>query len=79
MCDLPSGGRARICCFSDQLTARRRELLMAYGVRPGEWLRVCRTSPVTVIEIDQLELALDHDLAHTIQVDQLELPESPKG
>lgn len=72
--DLPPGSRARVCEYASRTPARCREALTSYGLCPGQWLCVRRTSPVTVIEVDQLELALEQELAQWIEIDQLECP-----
>ncbi len=72
--DLPPGSRARVCEFATDAPTRCREALIAYGLCPGQWLWVRRNSPVTVVEVDQLELALDPDLAQWIEIDRLECP-----
>lgn len=76
--DLPVGSRGRVCEFAAHTPPRCREALTAYGVCPGQWLCVLRTSPVTVVEVDQLELALEGDLAELIELDQLECPDCPR-
>lgn len=63
-----------MCEYASGTPTRCREALTAYGLCPGQWFCVRRTSPVTVIEVDRLELALEEDLAQWIQIDQLESP-----
>ncbi len=41
--------------------------LMAWS--PDDWVRVVQHSPVTVIQIDQTELALENTLASEIEVE----------
>jgi Fe2+ transport system protein FeoA len=37
---------------------------------PGSWVSIIQQSPVTVVKVDHLELALEHDLAQKIQVEE---------
>ena len=64
------GHKAKICSFSPKISCQRRAHLLAYGLLPGHWVRVIRHSPVTVLEIEHLELALETELAGEIQVDE---------
>ena len=47
----------------------QQESLHAYGMVQGNWVRVLQQSPVTVVEIENTELALESSLASLIQVD----------
>jgi Fe2+ transport system protein FeoA len=38
---------------------------------PGNWVSIIQQSPVTVVKIDHLELALEHDLAQKIEVEEV--------
>jgi len=49
----------------------RRAHLQAYGLIPDDWVRVVQHSPVTVIQIDQTELALENSLASQIEVQHI--------
>lgn len=42
---------------------------MAYGLHPGQLVKICQQYPVTIIQIDFTELALEWDLAEAVQVD----------
>jgi Fe2+ transport system protein FeoA len=48
------------------LPTPQRESLMAYGLAPGRQVWVLQHAPVTVITVDQTELALEGDLAEQI-------------
>jgi Fe2+ transport system protein FeoA len=54
--------------FSDKIPTKRRAQLEAYGVTPGAHVRVLQHSPVTIILIDQLELALEGELAKQVHI-----------
>jgi Fe2+ transport system protein FeoA len=42
--------------------------LQAYGLIPGDWVYVVQQKPVTVVQIEHLELALEGDLARQVEV-----------
>jgi len=58
----------RVMGFLPGLSAERRTHLQAYGVIPGHCVRVLQQSPVTVVQIEYTELALENDMARLIQV-----------
>jgi Fe2+ transport system protein FeoA len=62
-------GRARVVDVS-ALPATQREQLRGYGLLPGCVLRVVQRAPVTVVQIEQIELAIETEIAQAIQVDQ---------
>jgi Fe2+ transport system protein FeoA len=64
------GRRVRINGFLPGLSAARSWHLQSYGVVPGCWLRVVQQSPVTIVQVEHLELALERGLAALIQVDE---------
>jgi Fe2+ transport system protein FeoA len=66
--DIPPGCRARVVGFLVGLSDERKAHLQSYGLTPGTWVRVVQHSPVTVIQVEQLELALEGDLARQVQV-----------
>ena len=41
---------------------------MAYGLIPGNWVEVVQHSPVTVVQVENTELALEDELASQIEV-----------
>jgi Fe2+ transport system protein FeoA len=68
LADVPPGSRAIVSGFSVDFPAERRAFLQAYGLIPEYKVLVLQHSPVTVIEVDNTELALEGDLAQGIQV-----------
>ncbi len=62
------GGEVAIAGFSDAMTTGHRELLRAYGIEPGRTVRVEQHSPVTVVGVDETEIALEADLAKLVFV-----------
>jgi Fe2+ transport system protein FeoA len=66
--DVPVGRRARVAGFCAGLTADRLAYLQAYGVAPGYWVRVLQHNPVTVVQVEHTELALESELACEVLV-----------
>lgn len=62
------GGIAQVEGFHPGLASDRRAHLQAYGLVPGARVRVLQHSPVTVVQIEHLELALERDLAAKVRV-----------
>ena len=68
LADVPPGWQAIVVGFSGDFPAERRTILQAYGLVPNYKVRVLQHSPVTVIQVDNTELALEKELARGIQV-----------
>jgi Fe2+ transport system protein FeoA len=66
--EIPVGERVRVMSLGEGLTPLRCARLQAYGVVPGFWVRVIQHEPVTVIEVDHLELAMEGEVAEGIWV-----------
>lgn len=60
------GGVAQMVSFDEKLPPNRRIHLVAYGLSPGIWVEVLQQSPVTIIRIENTELALEKDLAKSV-------------
>jgi Fe2+ transport system protein FeoA len=45
--------------------------LQAYGLQAGYWVFVLQRSPVVVLQIDQLELAMEKELAARVMVEEI--------
>ena len=77
--ELPVGAQARVEGFSPGIPAIRRQQLLAYGLVPGRMLQVLQRLPVTVVQVEQTELALESELAEGVRVEVLpetaQLPE----
>jgi len=71
LADVPPGYQARIEGFTNDIPPDRKEHLQAYGLVPGFWVRVVQQSPVTVIQIEHTELALEAELACEVQVGEI--------
>ncbi len=66
LADISPGSRIQIKSFGEGLPSSRRVQLSAYGLAPGSWVEVIQHSPVTIIHIDNTELALERHLAKEI-------------
>lgn len=62
------GGRVSIVGFDGEMSTGHRELLRTYGLEPGRTVRVEQHAPVTVVKVDQTEVALEADLAKLVFV-----------
>jgi Fe2+ transport system protein FeoA len=67
-----AGSRAVVTKYLPGMPAERYAQLRAYGLAPGCQVFVLQHTPITVIRIDHLELALEHSLVKEIQVNLLE-------
>jgi Fe2+ transport system protein FeoA len=72
LADAPAGQRVCLRGFSSSLPAERLSHLLAYGLAPGRWVRVIQHEPVTVVQVEHSELALENDLARQIEVTPLD-------
>jgi Fe2+ transport system protein FeoA len=66
--DITPGTEARVIAFNG-LGVKQIESLQAYGLAPGSLVKVVRHKPVTIIQVDNTELALEHDLAIQVKVE----------
>ena len=66
--DIAPGGHAEVIGFSDDFPADRKAYLQAYGLVLNHQIQVVQHSPVTIIRLDNIELALENDLAREIIV-----------
>jgi Fe2+ transport system protein FeoA len=63
------GKKVRISGFNPQIDPERRARLQAYGVNVGQIVTIIQHAPVTIVLIEHLELAIESDLAHKIQIE----------
>ena len=66
LADFNPGERVQVTAFNDHLSSNRRAHLIAYGLSPGYWVDILQQSPVTIVQIEYTELALERDLAQDI-------------
>jgi Fe2+ transport system protein FeoA len=67
--DVRPGREVRLTGFAQVMPRERWAHLQAYGLTPGCSVRVVQHTPITVVQIGHLELALEADLARQIQVE----------
>ena len=70
LADVPLNCRARVVDVS-ALPPAQREQLHGYGILPGGVLRVTQRTPVTVVQIEHTELAIETEIARAVRVDVL--------
>jgi Fe2+ transport system protein FeoA len=69
--DVPPGWRARVISISPELTPSQLAYLQSYGVLDGYWVQVVQQSPVSVIQVEHIELALEKEISAQICVTDL--------
>ena len=72
LADVPAGCKAKVLGFTRYLPPERLSHFQAFGLVPGHLVRVLQHSPVTVVQIEHTELALERDLAREIQITEIE-------
>jgi Fe2+ transport system protein FeoA len=70
LADVHPGAVAKITGFCGNISRERCSHFRAYGLIPGNLVKVIQHSPVTVIQIDHTELAMELELACEIQVEE---------
>jgi Fe2+ transport system protein FeoA len=68
LAEVPPGNKARVIDYAVDFPPDRKAYLQAYGLVPNYWVKVLGHSPVTIIQLDNIELALENDLARGIKV-----------
>ena len=71
LADITPGCQTKIAGFSESLPAERRAYLLSYGLVPGYSVDVIQHSPVTIIRVEHIELALERELARGVQVTEI--------
>ncbi len=69
LADSPPGCQVRVVGFLDGISPEQKERLYAYGLVPGHRLSVLQHAPVTIINIEHTELALEGELARLVRVE----------
>jgi Fe2+ transport system protein FeoA len=62
------GVAAVVDSVEEHIEAAQREQLVAYGLAPGRPVRVIQQQPMTIVMIDEVELALETGVARQIWV-----------
>ncbi|MEJ2601562.1 MAG: FeoA family protein [Anaerolineales bacterium] len=68
LADVPVGGDAWVVKFCERIPRARRDQLQAYGLSPGQRVRIEQHFPVTIVQIEHIEIALERSLAELIFV-----------
>lgn len=66
--DVSPGAKVQIAGFSGDLSPHQQEHLQAYGLVAGRRVRVLQHSPVTVVQVEHMELAMERELARKVWV-----------
>ncbi len=64
------GSTVRLAAFGDEIDPLQREQLTAYGLAASRPIVVLQQRPMTVILADEVELALEHEVARHIWVEK---------
>jgi Fe2+ transport system protein FeoA len=67
---VPPGHRVRLAEFGEEINPLQREQLLSYGISAQQPLAILRQRPMTVVLCEHMELALEHDVAHHIWVEE---------
>lgn len=66
--DLKPNVQARILGFAPSISVDRKAHLQAYGIIPGNILRVQQSRPIMIVQVEHTEIALEFGLAELIYV-----------
>jgi Fe2+ transport system protein FeoA len=62
------GARASVDALDDAIDSHQREQLVAYGLAPDRLVVVLQQRPMTIVMIDEVELALEDSVARHVWV-----------
>ena len=68
LADVLPGEGAQLLGFAPDFPPERWAHLQAYGLVPGRFVRVLQHAPVTVVQVEHCEIALENELACQIRV-----------
>ena len=68
LADVPPGSQVELVGFSDNFPADRKAYLQSYGLVLNHQVQVVQQKPITIIRLDNIELALENGLAEGIMV-----------
>ena len=68
LADVPPGCKAKVIQFSADFPPDRRAYLQSYGLVRDYWVQIIQHTPITIVRLDYLELALENELARGIIV-----------
>jgi Fe2+ transport system protein FeoA len=75
LADIHPGEGAQLMGFAPGLPQELGAHLQAYGLVPGRYVRVLQHTPVTVVQVEHCEIALEDDLACQICVAYVNVPQ----
>lgn len=67
---IPTGSCVRLVALGAEIDPVQREQLTAYGLAENRPLLVLQQRPMTVILAEEIELALEHEIARHIWVEK---------
>ena len=76
---IPAGQQVCLAELGHEIDPLQREQLTAYGLTETRPLTVLRQKPMTVILADEVELALEHEIARHVWVTRGDSREPPHG
>ena len=65
---IPAGDNVTLAALGNEIDPQQREQLTAYGLAVNRPFKVLQQRPMTVILADEVELALEHEVARHIWV-----------
>ena len=65
---IPAGDDVTLTALGDEIDPQQREQLTAYGLAANRPFKVLQQRPMTVILAEEVELALEHEVARHIWV-----------
>lgn len=65
---IPAGAEVTLAALGHEIDAQQREQLTAYGLAANRPFKILQQRPMTVILADEVELALEHEVARHIWV-----------
>ncbi|MDH3460109.1 MAG: ferrous iron transport protein A [Burkholderiaceae bacterium] len=74
---LQAGTQVCVDYLDDAIDPTQREQLTAYGLAPDQPLVVLQQRPMTIVMIDQLELALETSVVRHVWVHPMPAPQRP--
>ena len=69
LAEIIPGGEVKVIGFGSMLPGDRQAQLQSFGLIPGRVVRVVQHAPVTIIQVENTELALETEMAREIQVE----------
>lgn len=67
---IPPGSVVRLAALGDEIDPLQREQLLAYGLAENRLLTVLQQQPMTVVLSDEVELALEREVARHVWVEK---------